>query len=368
MELFKFNFTTDPTVLERGEAINGAKSIMWAERYSDSGEFEITSQLSSGLREFLPLGTLISHIDTLEVMIVENHEISEDNAEDPTLTITGRSFDSYLDNRIVGLAQARANSTVTEYALTPDWIYNQVVKLINDHIYNANVNDNLVNVVATTLLTSTTGVNEARSLKRGSLLKQVRELLAIEDLGLKTIRRNTFGVEGSPMQTIMSVYKGVNRSATVSFSWKAGDLDSTEYLFSNKKLKNSALVQGRYVNTVVDLGPTKYERRIMLVDASDIDGNLGAPPTGGTLTTVLQKMTTRGQQELMSQKNVTISRTDISDTTKYRYRKDYNVGDLISLDGNFGIIATMRVVEFVEIEDENGESGHPTLAVPAVIS
>ena len=74
MELFKFVPGTTPTVLEQGQVINGYTSATWTERYSELGEFEIQTQLSSGLREFLPIGTLISHSNTLDVMIVENHE------------------------------------------------------------------------------------------------------------------------------------------------------------------------------------------------------------------------------------------------------------------------------------------------------
>jgi hypothetical protein len=48
----------------------------------------------------------------------------------------------------------------------------------------------------------------------------------------------------------------------------------------------------------------------------------------------------------------------------YQYRRDYNIGDLVSIDGNFGQTAVMRVIEYAEIEDENGNSGHPTLALP----
>jgi hypothetical protein len=149
-----------------------------------------------------------------------------------------------------------------------------------------------------------------------------------------------------------------------SFSWKAGDIENAEYLWSDKKLKNSALVLGRYVNVVVDLGPIKYDRRFMLVDATDLDGDMTAPPTGTALTTLIGKMQTRGRQALKSQQMVTITRTDMSDISKIQYRKDYNIGDFVMLDGNFGQSAKMRVVEYVEIEDENGESGHPTLSVP----
>jgi hypothetical protein len=75
-------------------------------------------------------------------------------------------------------------------------------------------------------------------------------------------------------------------------------------------------------------------------------------------------MQVRGRIAIDNQNRVTIVKSDISSVTPYQYRTDYNVGDLVTLDGNFGVSAVMRVIEYVEIEDESGESGHPTLSVP----
>jgi hypothetical protein len=135
-------------------------------------------------------------------------------------------------------------------------------------------------------------------------------------------------------------------------------------LFSAKKLKNSALIQGRYVQTFVDLGPTRYNRRTMIVDADDIDGHFDAAPTGTALALALVAMQTRGRQVLKSQKRVTITQADVSNMAQFQYRKDYNIGDMVTVEGNFGQTQAMRVIEFAEIEDENGRSAHPTLSVP----
>jgi hypothetical protein len=382
MNLFKFlstNTDTASTLLE-AQAINGYTSAMWVERYLDPGEFEIQAQLSSGLREFLPLGTIIGHIETNEIMIVENHEIGEKGKEDPTLTITGRSFESWLENRVVGIYAARRNSTISEYILAADYTWNQAVRLISEHISGtSDANDSLPNVLVSYSV-SPPGTSVARSINKGNVHQRALEILAVDDLGIRTIRRNPWGTagpspgeteaaildakEGDQRQTIMLVYRGANKSANVIFSWKSGDLSSAQYLFTQKKLKNSAMVLGRYVYQMVDNGPIKYNRRMMVVDASDLDGNLNAPPTGSALTTILNKMTVRGQQALKNQQSVIISQSDISNITKYQYRKDYNIGDLVSLDGNFGVITVMRVTEYAEVEDENGVSGHPTLAIP----
>jgi hypothetical protein len=338
---------------------------MWAERYREPGEFEITAQLSSGLIDFLPLGSLISHADTYEVMMVENHEISETGDKDPEIKITGRSFDAYFEQRIVGMPQVMNSFTISEYYIGASYTWNQIMWLINDHIDNQTwTNDVLWNVNAHTDIVGD-GIQEARTFKRGDMLKAVQELLAIDDLGIKTIRRSTFNPPGSkPNQTTFYIYRGEDKSASVIFSWKAGDIESAQYLWSDRKVKNAAVIVGRYINCAIGIGPIMYDRHTMVINADDIDGHLSAPPVGQELTDVIVKMQTRGYAILQSQTRLTITRTDLANVSKYQYRKDFNIGDLISVDGNFGAIAVMRVIEYVEIQDENGETGHPTLSIP----
>ena len=112
-------------------------------------------------------------------------------------------------------------------------------------------------------------------------------------------------------------------------------------------------------------GPTKYDRRFMLVDASDIDDHLETAPTGDPIDENHKQNDHTEEIKLSDVKTtITISSANVSDVSKYRYRRDYNVGDWVMLDGNFGQIAKMRVTEYAEIEDENGESGSPTLSLP----
>ena len=344
---------------------------MWTERYRDAGEFEIVDQVSSGLMTFLPLGTLISHMNSSEIMFVENHEIIDDESEDPTIKVTGRSLEAYLENRIVGSNKIRANSIFAGYSLAVATTWAQAVTLINDHIANSSYpNDVITELSAISAVSGITGTSEARIVNPDTVYKAVMDLLNIDDCGIKVIRKNNFGLpNGSTTQNTLCIHNGVNRTNTVIFSWKEGDLDAADYLWTDKPMKNSAMVVGRYVNTFVDTaGMNNYNRKTMLVDGSDIDGNLTAPPTGTALTTIVGQMQTRGRQALQSQNRITITRADISDISKYHYRTDFSVGDLVSLDGNFGQIATMRVTEYVEIQDETGQSGHPTLSIPGAVS
>jgi hypothetical protein len=360
MDFIKYTPVGEQTILQRGEIINNLTSSLWVERYSEPGEFSFEAQLSTGIRQQLPLGTLITHQETKEVMIVENHEIKETTQEDPAVVITGRSFASYLENRIIGMTLARASSTISTYDLVAGYSWVQIVKIINDHIVTGNAGDTLANITVTHGMgAATSPTSIARTINRGTVWAAVAELLKIDDLGIKFMRSTNVA-----SNSFFLVYKGTDQSSKVIFSWQAGDLSSADYLFTQKSDNNSALVVGTYLFVIVDEGPDKYDRRFILVDATDIDGHLGALPTGAPLTTAIAAMQTRGSQVLRSNNPQTISRTDISETTKYQYRKDYNLGDLVTLDGNFNAIQKMRVVEYAEIEDENGESGHPTLALP----
>ena len=367
MDLFKFN---DSSVFQEGESITGWDSASWIERYRDPGEFEIVGKLSSGLKEALPIGTFISHVRTLDVMMVENHEISEETDEDPTITITGRDLKSLLEQRIVGQnwnwASPPASLSVSEYILGANYTWIQAAELINEHIKTGTVimsGDAIPNLEATHSV-SGTSVSEARTIPRGDVLSKLMELLEVDDLGCRVIRRHIFpGFPSSGSTVKLLIHDGDDKSSSVVFSAANGDIDVAEFLWSIKRLKTSALVSGQYVEAMVHGTQTGLDRRVMLVDGSDLDGHLETIPTGGTLTSIRTAMTTRGNQALKAQKKLSLSRIDISATPTHEYRREYNIGDFVSVNSNYGQIGTMRVIEHVEIEDENGRSAHPTLEI-----
>lgn len=360
MDIFKFNsFTTD---LDSGEAVNGLTSKMWVERYNEPGEFEFISPVSAGMIDFLPIGTRISHIDTMEVMFVESHEIEEDGESDPIVKTTGRSLWAFLETRMVGADLARFDSEKSGFGVGADDTATQIVNLINGCIHTGfagSDGDDLEDFWATTTISG--GTNTTREYKPENLMPQVLELLKVDDQGIRSVRKNTFGTIGSPTQTEFEVYEGVDRTSTIIFSWRAGELEQAQYLQSIKSYANAAYVTSKWLHLVIEGVQTGWDRRFIHVDASDLDDQLNAAPTGGTLTSILGLMQVRGEQALAAAKVTQITQADISNISRYRYRVDFGVGDIVRLSGNFGTIANMRIVEYTEIEDENGESSHPTL-------
>lgn len=358
MDLIKFD-PPSGSPFTVGKPVNGWSSVRWTERHIEAGDFEIQAPLSSGLRNFLEIGSFVTHVDSTHVMMVEDHQIEQATDEDPTLVVTGRDVRAFFENRIVGQNQAAGTPAIppAEYILSAQADPGlQIYTLICQHILNGVVTD-VNDALPFTEVTYTAYAEDvsALTLERQTLYVALTNILKQRDYGLSIERLANGNVR-------FKVHYGTDKSGDVMFSWRMGDFDSLQYLFSNRNLKNTAIVQGRWVTKVVTTGATSWDRRTMYVDASDLDEAQTEAPTGGTLTTIQDKMEQRGLAALLAQIDLNLAQFDISADTQYRYRRDYNLGDLVSVRGDFGGVEVRRVTEHTEIDDGNGETSHPTLS------
>lgn len=359
MDLIKLSsVTANPTELSVGETINGHKSVMWIERYREPGEFKIEAPLSSGLMDFLPIDSFITHLNTSVVMMVENHEIDQPKDADPTIAITGRCYTCFLENRVLG--DQELTNEVTDYVLASDQTWDQVVSLINDHVVDpANVNGRLFGLDVNHTCTGSATVEE-RILRPSTVFSAVQDILKVDDLGLKSVRPTS-----TEPDVFFTVYRGNDISTKVRFSWMRGDLDFVKYFYSNRKYRNRAWVMGKWVQT--PFNPTSalnFDQRTMHLDASWIDERQPSYPSAVPRALIIAAMQITADAALKAQNRISITQADVSDNTNIQYRRDYKLGDLVTVDGDFGSSAVMRVVEFAETDDETGSKGHPTLAIP----
>lgn len=370
MDVFRFINPTSPTKMEQGEIINGLKSKMWVERYRYAGEFRFTGAASSGIREQLPLGSFVSHTDTEEIMVVENHEIQDVKGEVPQIIVSGRGFETILESRVVGSNKYFPSFPVTDHVLAADFSWNQAKLLVEQHIYLANLVDpfDQIPYVEIANEVSGTSVSAERSIQRGDLYTRVIEILEVDNLGIKVIRPGPLSPLGASSPNVcLMIHVGEDRTDKIVFSYDTGEIESSDYLWSRKHDRNSALVSGRFVEVRVDdLSATEYNRRTMFVDAADIDEMYTDVPTDPTeLNAIYVKMEQRGMEYLASQRSIALTKTEVSqDHVTVAYRTDFNVGDLITVSGAYEeVTSTRRISEFVEIEDETGRKAYPTLTM-----
>jgi hypothetical protein len=364
MDLFRFNNPNEPTFMEDGIFLNNLKSAMWIERYRAAGEFKIVGYASNGIQEQLPRGSFISHIDTQEIMVVENHELNDSRGQEPLVTVTGRSLETYLEQRVCG-----RNGLLGEigYVCEANYTWAQAVELITAHIlpgYPIDIGD-LLSYFEVLHVVDDISVWTTRFFERGILYERLLELLAVDNLGIKTVRPGPYSPAVDQRNTTFVIHKGVDRSADIVLSHESGEIESADYLWSIKKLKNCAFVSGKWVSTFVDTDVTGYDRRILFVDASDIDNNYNSAPTDPALTDITAAMQVRGFEALAAHQEIALSKVEVSKSgKKSRFRQDYEVGDIITVRGDYAQTNTLRITEYVEIDDEKGSSGYPTLSNP----
>jgi hypothetical protein len=250
------------------------------------------------------------------------------------------------------------------YQLPFDTSWEQTVYMIDEHIVTlfggGPLGDRLLGFVPISNqqhIGPSTAV--VRTMRKQNLHSAVLELLAVDDFGIQTVRPNAGNVD--PTKTEFRIHNGINRTADVVFSHAFGDLNKSEYFWSDAALKTDYLCVSNYYNLRSDYTATGYDRRIMYVDCTDIDEMyddttiIDAPDVNGA-------MDIRGQQALRAQVRANLLATDVSRSTRYKFKRDYDVGDLITVQGNYDVETVMRIAEHVTFQDEKGESGYPTLA------
>ena len=92
--------------LRRTEIVDVYKSLIWTERYSEYGDFELVVHDSPTIRNLLVPDTKVVILESDRVMVVETIEGHEDDEGNDTVTITGRSLELLLEQRAAMPAMA----------------------------------------------------------------------------------------------------------------------------------------------------------------------------------------------------------------------------------------------------------------------
>lgn len=261
--------------------IEGYISLTWAERFGGAnvGEFELkTYDLS--LADSLPEDTLVSHLETEEVMMVQTLTTEmEGDGEDAVevLTIKGKQATEILNHRWVESKYQKKRPMRKKYSAT-----SAAVVLINQAVDNAsggditrgdsdpetegvinnypwNTKDVLPNVAVVETVAAE-GNTRNWQLEQGMLLPQLQKILDAQDLSVRCLRpvyptpgnvatvKSALADRGDIVrvhkddipQLRFEIYDGQNRTSgegSVKLSLMQGHLDKPQYLRSYAEYK-----------------------------------------------------------------------------------------------------------------------------------
>lgn len=354
MEVFKLTSSFTP-----GNAVRGFDSFMWTERYDTYGEFKIIYENDIKSTFQVPIDSLISHTDTKEVMVVENYRIKRDKKKKLFVEISGRSFETFGDERTtVGSKQPMftvANEAIVELVTgTPaENVARNIFRYALEPGF-ATADDAIANLV-TRLSIREPDVAMDHIIKRGGAYTRASEFLGIAKAGVRTIRPN-----GAQTTMDIVIHDGLDKTATVTFSAQKDDLIEPEYIWSIKGFKTHAQVATKfdsrlYLSRDIVSVPTGRNRRVLYLEADDLEGDY----TPGTSTDVLAS---RAQSELDQHIRKQLMAATVSPSAAPKFKWDYDIGDLVTASGEFSLTGTMRVVEHILTVDRLGIQGFPALS------
>lgn len=373
--------------MESGKIINGFTSKMWIERYNSAGEFKLVGPISAGVREALPIGSFVSHVDSKDIMIVENHEINDSAGKESMVTISGRGFETFFENKITGSDYTVTGDPFPIYSLDQNYTWIQASLLLKrwtsdpyiDPIYVMLglpvLTDNVPYVsVSYETPSGFTGDQIVRNYPSfNTVYKDIMDLLAIDGFGIKVLRPSILNPTSIASGNLgIIIHRGVDRSNKIVFSYDSNEITTADYLWSNKNFKNSILVRTTWADTIVSNEPDALayrgiNRRMEYIEAKWIDQSLTHDQyIAGTMpTTIRNIVNVYGKQVLASQNNTVLAKVEVAkgNATTGIYRVDFDVGDIIMVSGDYNESSNMRISEYVETEDSTGASGYPTLTL-----
>lgn len=378
MELLSLDFNFRPV-----DIIENYSSLIWSERYFTNGDFELQSPSIAECMAAMPRETFVALRESTVPMMIEDHKIVKDENNTPVLSVTGRSLETALERRgavnSLPAAAARAAWSITA-AKESDAAYKAMRVVLGDVArYRTDSSQPLASEIAmgalvVPALSPAVDFRDAISefnlilpkdyssltpnsyeIEAKDLYSTVINLLRTNNHGIKAVRPDPV-LQPNKLTADLEIYNGADLTSIVSFDARFDQFDSSTYLFSGRGSTNVGYIYGpNGSNKVLKTAasePSGLARRVLLVDEMSDD----------TLNSSMLR-NSRGLIELFKYNATALFDGEISVQVAEGYNRDYFLGDIILLVGEYELSAQVRVAEFIRSSDSSGEKSYPTFEV-----
>lgn len=341
----------EPMILNQNyelvDVLDVFSSLIWTDRYSDYGDFEISTVVSSEYVKKLAINQFLASEHSEHVMIIEDLNITTDVETGNQLVVSGRSLESILYRRIVW------NQTILNGNFQ-----NQLEKLFNENIINPSDQKRKINHFVFEKSTDPyiTGLTVNAQFTGDYIYDAVKSLCDSFELGFKITLK-----EGN---MVFKLYHGTDRSYEqeenpyVVFSPNFDNLINSDYSKSIREIKNIALVAGegegssRKKTVVGNNSLSGLERKELFVDARDVSSDTEE----GTISDseYIAQLAKRGEEKLSECKTSEVFDGQVNSDRMYKYDEDFFMGDIVQFENEFGISSRVRITEYMYSESEDG--------------
>lgn len=330
------------------------ESFLWTERYATMGDAEIHTVPTPKNKALLKKGVYLSIQESDYLMEIYYVNISEDAEGAKSMVVKARDLTSLFRNRMLS-----ANGTNTSW-IDKGTVAQIIIRMVDKIcITGTGVSnrDIIPNLATQNAATSSEQIDV--DLPKQNLYTAISDLAASDNLGLRV------ELKGPTLTRLrLVIYRGIDRQNVV-FSSTLDNLSEESYLYSDENYYNVAYVyaQDEYkMETVYAVGTpstvTGLDRRVLFVDASDIDL---AETTDADL---IRQMKERGKAALEEHKPVALFDGKITNVNPFKYRIDYRLGDFVHFLDEDDVKKKTMVSEYIWASDAEGDRSYPTFAEP----
>lgn len=364
-------------------------SLIWAERYSELGDFELVILSTFANKNRFVMGTMLSVTESKRVMKVETVEESIDEDKGHVLKIKGRDIASILQQR-TALYRSIFTFDIKPIWYMSGWSPGNTMRYM---FWKICVEGGLAaNDIIPFIQWGAGGIDDWETLypsdtieepeqviiwgqKMDSLYNAIKELGDLYDLGFRLYK------DPDSPKLYFNVYPGSDRTslqtdvAPVIFSTDMQNLQNvTEYLDSTKEYN---LIHVVYPYKDSNDNDTTFDVKVY-----DPDFQMN-PDQGGferkakvlVITTLPEEVTNthdymvqRGRDELSKSRPIGVLEGEVNQYSNYVYERDYFLGDIVEVRSETGTTAYMRVEEQIMVQDDSGQRSYPGLVIRQFIN
>ena len=324
--------------------IDNFSSLMCCKRYYDIGALDLQIEATTETINAFKRGYYITRDDDDTIYRIEALEIDTSTDEDKNFLIVG-AYDAkkILSQRIIW-SQLNFKGTVEDY----------IRRMITDAIIDPSVEDRKIDNF---IIKDRHGYEETTSeqVTYDNLAEKIIELCKTYGYGWKvTLENGNF---------CFDLFKGNDKSVSqtilppVVFSPEFENFYNSKYVTDGSQFKNVVLSAGegegisRRTQAIgTASGLDRYE---MFVDAKGISSDTEDPTFNYD-----EALTHKGVDEL-AKLPVTTSFEGEVDISSYNYKTDYDLGDVVTLQNEYGIGVNARITEIIETWDMEGYTIEP---------
>lgn len=348
--------------LRRSIVVDTFQSLVWTERFSSFGDFELQIKSTPETRSIFQNDTWISIRQSKRAMIVETVENGLKDDGSRILTVKGRSLEKLLEDRV-------AKESLDNLTDSPKWVLTGTPGAILRSVFNSICVDGILDIadIIPFLVTGNPFPEDTIAefsdditveIEPKSLYEFISSVCETYEFGFR------LAIDTDLHELYFNIYAGVDRTSLQSevtpilFSPELDNLQNSTEFKNSQSEKNVAYVFSKYGTNVVfadgvDPLVQGFSRKVLMVNASDITADTVDVPSA---------LIKSGKEALANAKRQTIFDGEVSNASGLVYGIDYNLGDVVELRNADGEVAYKRVTEFIFSSDSEGDRAYPSLS------